>query len=264
MSERHLFSSRIGFILAAAASAIGLGNIWRFPYLAAEYGGGIFLLIYLALVVTLGFTIMTTEIVIGRKTGKSALWAFGALNKKWHFLGIIALVVPCIILPYYSVIGGWIMEYAALFMSNMGSVVAGDGFFSVFISSNFAPIIWTILFMFITALVLLFGVKNGIQRVCTIIMPILLVMMIGLSIYCICQPGGLDGLAYYFIPDFSKFSGEAVLAAMGQMFYSLSLAMGIMITYGSYLAKKENIEKSVRHIEIFDTAIAILAGLMIV
>ena len=265
MADRHLFTSRIGFVLAAAASAVGLGNLWRFPYLAAEYGGGIFLLIYLVLVLTLGFTIMVTEIAVGRKTGKSALWAFRDLNKKWHFLGILALLVPCIILPYYSVIGGWIMEYAALFMSNLGGMAAdGGAFFSAFISGNFAPIIWTVIFMVITAFVLLFGVKDGIQRVCTVIMPLLIVLMIGLSVYCICQPGGLDGLAYYFIPDFSKFSGEAVLAAMGQMFYSLSLAMGIMITYGSYLHKKENIEKSVRTIEIFDTGIAFLAGLMIV
>ena len=265
MAERHLFSSRIGFVLAAAASAVGLGNLWRFPYLAAEYGGGIFLLVYLALVLTLGFTIMVTEIAIGRKTGKSALWAFRDLSKKWHFLGILALLIPCIILPYYSVIGGWIMEYAALFMSSLGGLTADGGvFFSTFISSNFAPIVWTVIFMLITAFVLLLGVKDGIQRVCTVIMPLLIVMMIALSIYCICQPGGLDGLAYYFIPDFSKFSGELVLAAMGQMFYSLSLAMGIMITYGSYLHKKENIEKSVRTIEIFDTGIAFLAGLMIV
>ncbi|HJJ39180.1 MAG TPA: sodium-dependent transporter, partial [Methanocorpusculum sp.] len=266
MAERHLFSSRIGFILAAAASAVGLGNLWRFPYLSAKYGGGIFLLIYLALVVTLGFTIMITEVTLGRKTGKSALWAYGALKKKWHWLGVLALVIPCIIVPYYSVIGGWIMEYGAQFITGQMGVIAADagGFFSTFISANTAPIIWTVIFMIITGVVLLFGVQKGIQRVCTIILPVLIVLMIGLAVYCLTLPGGLDGLAYYFIPDFSKFSGEAVLAAMGQMFYSLSLAMGIMITYGSYLSKKENIEKSVRHIEIFDTGVAILAGLLIV
>ena len=266
MAERHLFSSRLGFILAAAASAVGLGNLWRFPYLAAEFGGGIFLLIYLVLVLTLGFTLMVTEIVLGRKTGKSALWAYGTLHKKWGFLGILALVIPCIILPYYSVIGGWILEYGAMFITNQMGTIAADasGFFNTFISLNTAPIICTAVFVVLTAVVLLFGVQKGIQRVCTIILPALILLMIGLTVYCISLPGGLDGLAYYIIPDFSKFSGEAVLAAMGQMFYSLSLAMGIMVTYGSYLSKKENIEKSVRHIEIFDTGVAILAGLLIV
>lgn len=265
MSERNLFSSRLGFILAAAASAVGLGNLWRFPYLAAKYGGGIFLLVYLILVVTLGFTIMVTEISIGRKTGHSALWAFGKLNKKWHFLGILALIIPCIILPYYAAIAGWITKYAVVFMAGFGTATAdGGGFFSTFIASNTEVIIWTILVIIVAAIILLFGVQKGIQRVCTIILPVLIVMMVCLAIYCLTLPGGLDGLAYYFIPDFSKFSVEAVLAAMGQMFYSLSLAMGIMITYGSYLSHKESIEKSVRRIEIFDTGVAFLAGLLIV
>ena len=266
MAERHLFSSRIGFILAAAASAVGLGNLWRFPYLSAKFGGGIFLLTYIILVVTLGFTIMITEVALGRKTGKSALWAYGALKKKWHWLGILALVIPCIIVPYYSVIGGWIMEYGAQFITGQMGVIAADagGFFGTFISANAEPIIWTAIFMVITGVILLFGVQKGIQRVCTIILPILIVLLIGLAIYCLTLPGGLDGLAYYIIPDFTKFTGETVLAAMGQMFYSLSLAMGIMITYGSYVSKKENIETAVRRIEIFDTGVAILAGLLIV
>ncbi|HJJ29147.1 MAG TPA: sodium-dependent transporter [Methanocorpusculum sp.] len=263
--ERSLFSSRIGFILAAAASAVGLGNLWRFPYLAAKYGGGIFLLVYLILVVTLGFTIMVTEIAIGRKTGHSALWAFRELNKKWHILGILALIVPCIILPYYAVIAGWITKFAVVFMAGFGSELADGGtFFTTFMSSNVEVIIWTALVIVVAAVIMLMGVQNGIQRVCTVILPILIVMMIGLAIYCITLPGGMDGLGYYFIPDFSKFSFEAVLAAMGQMFYSLSLAMGIMITYGSYLAAHESIEKSVRRIEIFDTGVAFLAGLLIV
>ena len=265
MSERNLFSSRVGFILAAAASAVGLGNLWRFPYLAAKYGGGIFLLTYLILVVTLGFTIMVTEIAIGRKTGHSAMWAFGELNKKWHFLGVLALVIPCIILPYYAAIAGWITKYAIVFMAGFGTNTAdGGGFFSSFIASNTEVCIWTALVVVIAAVILLFGVQKGIERVCTIILPALLAMMVGLAVYCLTLPGGLDGLAYYFIPDFGKFSFEAVLAAMGQMFYSLSLAMGIMITYGSYLAAHESIEKCVRRIEIFDTGVAFLAGLLIV
>lgn len=264
MSDRKNFSSHIGFVLAAAASAIGLGNLWRFPPLAAKYGGGIFLLIYLILAFTLGFVLMITEIAIGRKTGKSAMWAYGALSKKWHFLGILAIVVGCIILPYYSVIGGWVMEYGALYITNNAAVTLDPTFFNSFISSTYTPVIWTLIFTALTAFVLLFGITKGIQRASVIILPVLIVLMIGISVYCLTLPGGLDGLAYYLIPDFSRFSGEAVLEAMGQTFFSLSLAMGIMITYGSYLSKKESIEKSVTQIELFSAGTTILAGLLII
>lgn len=266
MSGRTNFSSGLGFILVAAASAVGLGNLWRFPYLAAEYGGGIFLFTYLVLAVTLGFVLMITEIAIGRKTGKSAFWAFGRLNKKWHFLGIFSLVIPCIILPYYSVIGGWIMQYGAMFVTNQADIVAADasGFFNTITSAVAEPIIWAGIFLALTAVILLFGVHKGIQRVCTFLLPLLIVLIAGLAVYCIILPGGLDGVAYYFIPDFSKLSGEVILAAMGQVFFSLSLATGVLVTYGSYLSKKENIEKSVRWIEIFDIGAAVIAGFLIV
>ena len=266
MAERHLFSNRMGFILATAGAAVGLGNIWRFPYLAAEYGGGIFLLIYLLLVVTLGFTIMITEIAIGRSTGSGVLGAFAKISRKWRFIGYLSLMVPCIILPYYSVIGGWVLKYGFEFITGGGAGIAAnaEGFYAAFTGSLASPIFWSVLFILITAVIMLFGVKKGIERTSRVLMPILIVMLIALAVYCICMPGGLDGLWYYLYPDFSKFSFEAVVAAMGQLFYSLTLGFGVMITYGSYLAKKENLEKSVHIIEIFDTGIAILAGLLIV
>ncbi len=266
MAERHLFSNRMGFILATAGAAVGLGNIWRFPYLAAEYGGGIFLLIYLLLVVTLGFTIMITEIAIGRSTGCGVLGAFAKISRKWRFIGYLSLMVPCIILPYYSVIGGWVMKYGFEFITGGGAGIASnaEGFFAAFTGSIASPIFWSVLFILITAVIMLFGVKKGIERTSRVLMPVLFVMLIGLAIYCICMPGGLDGLAYCLYPDFSKFSFEAVVAAMGQLFYSLTLGFGVMITYGSYLAKKENLEKSVHIIEIFDTGVAVLACLLIV
>ena len=262
--ERGLFSSRMGFILAAAGAAVGLGNIWRFPYLTAEYGGGIFLLVYLILVVTLGFTIMITEIAVGRSTGTSVVTAFAKLNKKYTFIGYLSLLVPLIILPYYSLIGGWVMKYAAVYFTGGADAAATDGFFSGFIALPVEPILWTLIFVALACVVVVFGVEKGIERANKILMPSLILMLIALTAYCLSLPGGLDGLWYYLYPDVSKFSAETVLAAMGQVFYSLTLGFGVMITYGSYLAKKTDMEKSVRTIEVFDTGVAFLAGLLII
>ena len=264
--KRSSFTGKLGFVLAAAGSAVGLGNIWRFPYLAAKYGGGIFLLVYIILALTFGFALMTAEIAIGRKTGLSAIGAFQKLSKKYTFIGYGAAVIPAIILPYYSVIGGWVMKYMSAFLSGGKSVTATatEGYFGNFISSNTDPVMWFLLFMGITALVVLFGVEKGIEKVSKVMMPILVALSIFIAIYVVCQPGAMAGVKYYIVPDFSHFSVKTVLAAMGQLFYSMSLAMGIMITYGSYMRKEDNIEKSVRHIEIFDTAIAFLSGMMIV
>ena len=265
MSEkRSSFTGKIGFVLAAAGSAVGLGNIWRFPYLAAKYGGGIFLLVYIALAVTFGFALMCAEIAIGRKTGLSAVKAFGALNKKYSFIGWIASIIPMIILPYYSVIGGWVTKYIAVFVTGKGKAAAGDEYFTDFISRPFEPIGWFLLFIGLTALIVLFGVEKGVEKVSKWMMPILVVLTIIIAVYGLFMPGAMDGLIYYIKPDFSKFSATTVLAAMGQLFYSMSLAMGIMITYGSYMKKDINLESSVRQIEIFDTGIAFLAGLMII
>ncbi len=275
MEKRSSFSGKIGFVLAAAGSAVGLGNIWRFPYLAAKYGGGIFLLVYIILAITFGYALMTAEIALGRKTGLSAVGAFKSLNKKFSFVGWLAALVPVIILPYYSVIGGWVMKYLFAFVSGSGTAAAADGYFGGFISAAGEPVLWFAIFLGITALVVLFGVEKGIEKVSKIMMPILVVLSIGIAIYSLTMPGALDGLKYYVFPDFSRLDastpleyagilGKTALAAMGQMFYSMSLAMGIMITYGSYMKKEVSLESSVKQIEIFDTGIAFLAGLMII
>lgn len=262
--KRSSFSGKIGFILAAAGSAVGLGNIWRFPYLAYDNGGGIFLLVYLILAVTFGFALMCAEIAIGRKTGKSAIEAFGSLNKKYKFIGVLASIVPIIILPYYSVIGGWVAKYLYVFISGNGAAASGGKYFTDFIAQPFEPIGWFLLFLGLTALVVLFGVEKGIEKVSKFMMPVLVVLTIGIAVYTLFRPNAMEGLEYYLKPDFNKFSTTTVLSAMGQLFYSMSLAMGIMITYGSYMKKDVSISSSVSQIEIFDTGIAFLAGLMII
>lgn len=262
--KRGSFTGGIGFVLAAAGSAVGLGNLWRFPYLAAQYGGGIFILVYIILALTFGFALMTTEIAIGRKTGKSPLMAYGELSKKFKFLGYIAAIVPIIILPYYSVIGGWLIKYIFVYIGNTGAQAAKDSFFSTFIGDTFSPLFFFVIFLVLTMLVVVSGVEKGIEKISKILMPILIALTIGVCIYVMTIPGSMEGVKYYLLPDFSKFSFKTVCAAMGQMFYSMSIAMGIMITYGSYTHKKVSLSKSVNQIEIFDTVVALLAGLMII
>lgn len=283
--KRASWSGQLAFVLAAAASAIGLGNLWRFPYLAAQYGGGMFIVVYLCLVVTLGFTLMLTEIAIGRKTQQSQLTAYTRL--KGHgllkVLGVVATVIPVLITPYYCVIGGWVLYYlkAYALMAFTGAAPMGAGaadagaFFGGFISAPFAPFGYGMIFILGCAGVILLGVKNGIEKSNLVMMPLLLLMAVGIAVYVCFLPGSGDGLKYYLVPDISSLHGpdgsfsvamlgKMILGAMGQMFYSLSLAMGIMVTYGSYMKKQDSIEKSVRHIEVFDTLIAVLAGLMII
>ena len=264
-SNRSSFTGKIGFVLAAAGSAVGLGNIWRFPYLAAKYGGGIFLLVYIILSVTFGFSLMIAEIAIGRKTQLSPVEAYKSLDKRFSFIGYLSAIVPMLILPYYSVIGGWVMKYAFSFTFGQGSDMADGSFFTGFIGKAGEPILWFAIFVALTAGVIFLGVQKGIEKVSKIMMPALVVLMLFIVIYSLCTvDGALDGVLYYITPDFSKFSVMTVVAAMGQLFYSMSLAMGIMITFGSYMKKEISIEKSTHQIEIFDTGIAFLAGLMIV
>ncbi len=262
--KRSSFTGKIGFVLAAAGSAVGLGNIWRFPYLAAQYGGGIFLLVYVILAVTFGFALMCGEIALGRKTGKSAIGAFSELSKKHSFIGVIASIIPAIILPYYSVIGGWVTKYLTVFVTGGMNQAAQDGYFGSFTAQAGSPLLYFFIFIGITALVVLLGVEKGIEKVSKIMMPVLVVLTLFIAIYTMFIPGAMDGVLYYITPDISKFSAKTVLAAMGQLFYSMSLAMGIMITYGSYMKKDVNLESAVSQIEIFDTGIAFLAGLMII
>ena len=284
MSEKRAsWSGQLAFVLAAAASAIGLGNLWRFPYLAAQYGGGTFIAIYLGLVVTLGFTLMVTEISIGRMTAQSQLTAYARLHGGWGIVGLLGTIIPLLITPYYCVIGGWVLKYLVAYArmaftgaAPMGTAAADSGaFFNSFISAPFAPFGYGMVFAIACACVIVLGVKNGIERSNMVMMPILFLMAVAISIYVICLPGTGDGLKYYLVPNMDclrdsagRFSpallGKTVLGAMGQMFYSLSLAMGIMITYGSYMKKQDSIEKCVRRIEIFDTLIAVVAGLMII
>lgn len=263
-AKRSTFSGRVGFVLAAAGSAVGLGNLWRFPYLAAKYGGGIFLLIYIILAVTFGFTLMVTEIAIGKKTRRSPMEAYGILNKKCKWLGTLSTLVPVIILPYYCVIGGWVMKYAAVMITGGVQQAAGNDYFSGFIAQPVEPLIWFFIYATATAAIVFLGVDKGIEKMSRYLMPALLVLTVALTIFVVCQPGALDGVIYYIKPDFSKLSPMTFVAALGQLFFSMSLAMGIMVTYGSYLKKDGNIVASTRQIEVFDTAVAFLAGLMIV
>ena len=265
-SKRSSFTGKIGFVLAAAGSAVGLGNIWRFPYLTAKYGGGIFLLVYIALSVTFGFSLMVAEIAIGRKTQMSAIGAFKTLDKRFSFVGWMAALVPVIILPYYSVIGGWVMKYIFGFLTGDAANMANSSYFGSYISSVAQPVIWFLVFITLTAAVVIFGVNKGIEKVSKIMMPALVVLMLFIVIFTLCTGGRAiwDGVLHYIKPDFSQFTVMTVVAAAGQLFYSMSLAMGIMITFGSYTKKDINIEKSTKQIEFFDTGIAFLAGLMII
>ena len=263
-SKRSTFTGKVGFVLAAAGSAVGLGNIWRFPYLAAKYGGGMFLLTYVILSVTFGFSLMIAEIAIGRKTGLSASGAFEKLNKKFSFIGYLGALIPILILPYYSVIGGWVTKYLFVYITGSGSAAAEGSYFASFIGQVAEPIGWFLLFIGVTALVVLFGVEKGIEKVSKILMPVLVVLSVFIAVYVCFMPGAIEGVKYYLVPNFSNFSIKTVVAAMGQLFYSMSLAMGIMITYGSYMKKEVSIESSVHQIEMFDTCIAFLAGLMVI
>ena len=262
--ERSSFSGKIGFVLAAAGSAVGLGNIWRFPYLAAKYGGGIFLLVYLILAVTFGFALMVAEIAIGRKTGKSPIEAFKSLNPKWGFIGKLVSIVPIIIFPYYCVIGGWVMKYLTVFFTGQMEAAATGSYFGDYIAQPVEPVVWLALFIIVTAVVVIMGVQKGIEKASKLMMPVLAILAVVIALFVVCRPEAIEGLKFYLLPDFSKFSVMTVLSAMGQLFYSMSLAMGIMITYGSYMKKNESIESCVKQIEVFDFGMAFVAGLMVI
>lgn len=262
--KRDSFSGKLGFVFAAAGSAVGLGNLWRFPYLAAKYGGGVFIFVYLILAITFGFTLMITEIAIGRKTGLSTVGAFKKLDKRFGFVGYLGCIVPFIITPYYCVIGGWVIKYLFVFVTGQISAATSDNYFSNFIARPAEPLVWFLIYALLTAVVVAIGVEKGIEKASSILMPILIALIIVISGYCVTRPGAFEGVKYYLLPDFGNFSATTVLAAMGQLFYSMSLAMGIMITYGSYMKKEDDLRSSVKQIEIFDTAVAFLAGLMIV
>mgnify|MGYP001026394430 FL=1 len=263
---RSSFSGKMGYVLAVAGSAVGLGNIWRFPYLAAKYGGGIFLLVYLVLMLTFGYALIVSETALGRMTKKSPVGAFRSFGKSlpFRFGGWVNAVIPMLIVPYYCVIGGWVTKYLFEYIRGNAVTLAEDAYFSGFISSGAIVEFWLVVFTFFIFLVIVAGVKQGVERVSKIMMPVLVILAIFVSLYSITRPGAMEGVKYLLIPNLDNFSWMTVVAAMGQMFYSLSIAMGILYTYGSYLKKEVDIEKSTSQVEIFDTAIAVLAGLMII
>ena len=266
-NKRSTFSGKIGFVLSAAGASVGLGNIWRFPYLAAKYGGGIFLLIYILLALTFGYTMIVAESALGRMTRKSPVGAFKAFGKKagWlSFGGWINAIIPVLIVPYYSVIGGWVIKYLIEYVKGNGTKLAADGYFSEFISNGVSTEICFVIFCMFTLSIIYAGVRNGIERVSKFMMPILVVLSVIIAIYSVTRPGAMAGVKYFLVPNLKNFSWMTVVAAMGQMFYSLSIAMGILITFGSYMKKDSSIEDSTRNVEVFDTAIAIMAGLMII
>lgn len=275
--KRSSFSGGLGFVLAAAGSAVGLGNIWRFPYLAAKDNGGLFILLYIILALTFGFALLTTEVSIGRITKQSPLTAYGKINKKFKFIGSLATLVPIIILPYYCAIGGWVLKYFFTFATGDGVKAAQDGYFTDYISQIASPLIWMIVFMVMTAVIIFRGVNNGIEKLSKVLMPILILLIIGISVYSLTLEhtdesgitrNGIDGLKIYLIPDFKGLTVKTffvtLMDALGQLFFSISVSMGIMVAYGSYVKDDTNLMKSINQIEIFDTIVALLAGLMIV
>ena len=263
-NKKEGFGSKIGFIFAAAGSAVGLGNIWRFPYLAAKYGGGIFLLVYIILAVTFGFSLMITEIAIGRKTGKSVIGAYKDVDKRFSFLSPIAAAVPFIITPYYCVIGGWVLKYLCVFCTGAGKSVADEGdFFTGFIGHWYEPALFFAVFVIITALVVILGVQKGIELMSKILMPVLFVLLIIMAICSVMLPGSGPGLEFLLKPDFNKVNSGVLLSAMGQTFYSLSLGMGCLCTYASYFQSDTNLTKTAFNVATIDSLVAILAGLII-
>ena len=280
MEKKHgrgSFTGSLGFVLAAAGSSVGLGNIWRFPYLAAKDGGGVFLVTYLVLALTFGFTLLITEIAIGRKTGQSPLTAYGVIHKKMGWVGVLACLVPMLILPYYCAIGGWVMKYLAVYLSGQGSAAAMDGYFGGYITAQWSPIFWFLIFLGCTTVFVYRGVDKGIEKLSRVVMPLLLVLILGVSLFSLflkhtdstdVTRTGIQGFLVYVVPDFSGMTFKQFMVvltdAMGQLFYSISVAMGIMIAYGSYVPKDTDLVKSVNRIELCDTFVAFLAGLMII
>ena len=274
--SRGSFTGSLGFVLAAAGSAVGLGNIWRFPYLAAKDGGGIFLLCYLVLALTFGFTLLITEISIGRKTGKSPLVAYKTLHPRMGWVGVVACVIPALILPYYCAIGGWVLKYLGTYLTGNAAAAVSSDYFGNFIGSVGSPLVWFAIFIGATMFIVYKGVDKGIEKFSRILMPLLLVLVVGIAIFSLTLKHddgtgvrtGMQGFKVYLIPNFDgmtfKKFAVVLMDAMGQLFYSISVAMGIMITYGSYVKKSTNINKSVNQIEVFDTAVAFLAGMMII
>ena len=266
---RSSFGSKFGFIMAAVGSAVGLGNIWRFPYIAGTYGGGLFLLLYIAIVAILGFSMLTLEFVIGRNRNANVIDAFATGKKKRSYIGWLCIIIPFLIVSYYNVIGGWIIKYLTIFVTGGDFGSAGyEGTFGEFTSDPVASGVFTIIFLALCIIVLIFGVQKGIEKVSKILMPALFVMLVFMAIVSLTMPGAIEGLKFMFVPNFESIEAnggflQMLSAATGQAFYSLSVGMGIAVTYGSYLKKDQSIPQNALSVCGLDTMVAIFSGLAV-
>ncbi len=260
--SRDTWGSKLGFVMAAAGSAVGLGNIWKFPYTAGESGGGAFVIIYLLFVIFIGYSVMLTEFAIGRKTGLSAVGAFKSTDRRWTFAGVIGVFSGLLIMGFYPVVGGWAIAYIQKIASGLLSTpeAIGDSFGS-FISDPVQPLMWMGLYLLLNIFIVVKGISGGIEKAGKILMPMLFAILIIVAVKGLSLPGASAGLEFLFKPDFSKVDSGVVLAALGQAFFSLSLGMGCMMTYGSYLKKKENLVQTTAMVTAMDTGVAILAGI---
>lgn len=267
-SNRESFGSKFGIIAATAGSAVGLGNIWRYPYIVGENGGAAFILIYLCIVIAIGIPVMLSELAIGRRAQQNVYGSFRKLapNRPWYLIGLMGVVAAFMILAFYTVVAGWTLEY--LYQSFIGgfqgkSTEALSEMFNSFIGSSTRPLIWFFVFMGLTAFIVAAGIKNGIEKSTKILMPLLFVLLIVLIIRSVTLPGAAKGINFIFKPDFSKISADTFLMALGQAFFSLSIGMGTLITYGSYIQKRDNLATTALSVVTADTLVAVLAGIAI-
>ena len=264
LSKRESWSGRTSFIFAAAASAVGLGNFWRFPYLTSRFGGGTFLLTFVVLVFTVGVALLILEIALGRKTKMSCIEAFAYFGKKYRILGIICSFTPFVISSYYCVVGGWVIKYLWAYIWESPQVIGQAEYFNTFTSNPIESLIFVLIFLITAVVVVGLGVKKGIERANNTLMPALIILSVFLAVWTAFQPGAIDGIIYFLTPDFSKFDFDLLVAAISQSFFALSLGISIMITYGSYLDKKTPIIRSTRIISSIGVIVSILAGFCIV
>ncbi|MBR2255298.1 MAG: sodium-dependent transporter [Candidatus Methanomethylophilaceae archaeon] len=269
--ERASFSGKIGFVLATSASAVGLGNLWRFPYETSHYGGGIFVLIYVVLAFTFGISLILMETSFGRRTGKSCVAAFSGFAKKYRFIGYLAAIIPMLIVPYYCVIGGWVLKwFFESVTGNLGTLAEdGGGYWWDIVTGStdsgfFGPSLWFLIFAALCIVCIIIGVDKGIEKLSKILMPLLLVMIVGIMVYELTLPGIADGISFYLNPNLDALGPDTFLGAVGQIFWSLSIAMGILITYGSYTKKDVDLTESAVMVGVIDTVVAVMAGMMIV
>ena len=264
MKQRENWGSRIGFLMAAAGSAVGLGNIWRFPYMTGENGGGAFIIIYLVFALVIGLSVMLAEFTVGRRTSLAAVGAYKSYSDRWTFAGVIGVVSAFLIMGFYPVVGGWSLAYIAKsFTGLLAAPEAIGDTFGGFISNPVQPLIWMILFLALNVFIVAKGIAGGIEKAGKILMPTLFLLLIFIAVRSISLPGSGAGVEFLFKPDWSAVTGQTYLAALGQAFFSLSLGMGCMITYGSYLKKEENLQKNALIVTLMDTSVAILAGIAI-